>query len=120
MNQCIRKHGTSQVFSANSESFSRVPKGKVLWVYPIQVKNNSFFHDQKVGAQGAQGAQGTGELQSDRESEGDSHWTLIVPILSGRLTCSEREALAAWFSARLQVSESNGKFLLKDIKSSLI
>lgn len=64
MNQCIGKHGISQVFSANSESFSRVPKGKVLWVYPIQVKNNSFFHDQKVGAQGAQG---TGELQRVRE-----------------------------------------------------
>lgn len=90
----------SRFHAPGGESFSRPPKGKVLRVYPIQVRDNGFFHSQKVGARG-------GGLRSEgvREREGDSHWTLIVPILGGGLTESEREARPVRFSAHLQVSK---------------
>lgn len=48
-----------------------------------------------------------GGLRSEgvMEREGDSHWTLIVPILGGGLTESEREARPVRFAAHLQVSK---------------
>lgn len=52
----FRPHHNARISaSANTvevTGFSRAAKEKVLRAYPIQVKNNSFFHDQKVGAQG--------------------------------------------------------------------
>lgn len=54
------------------------PSVTVLRVCTIQVKNNGFFHEQKVGARGGFGG--------ERVRGGDSHWTLIVPILGGGLT----------------------------------
>lgn len=61
----------SRFHAPGGESFSRPPKGKVLRIYPIQVRDNGFFHGQKVGEQGGAAERG-GEGERGRFTL-DSH-----------------------------------------------